>query len=184
MYSSLPQLFVYLFDVLSVCVFVIRDSFLRKKGGKKRRADLCLNHYSCLIKYQLSYLLLLPLLHNPSSSSCFFFFSSFVTLPPPPSCSFSCCFVCNSILIDMALGASLPHTPLSIYRCCRNPADRDRPWQSPQWEKIWIKSFCRTRTCLDCCSTFSTSSFVTPYSVLPARCGARNHRELCFAVWI
>ena len=29
------------------------------------------------------------------------------------------------------------------------------------------------------CSTFSTSSFVTPYSVLPARCGAQEpHRAL------
>ena len=40
------------------------------------------------------------------------------------------------------------------------------------WAKIWIKGFCRTRTCLDC--SFSTSLFVTSYSVLPARCGAQE----------
>ena len=36
MYFSLPQLFVFLFDVLSVAVFVIRYRFVKK-------ADLCLN---------------------------------------------------------------------------------------------------------------------------------------------
>ena len=30
MYYSLPQLFVFLLDVLSVAVFVIRDRFVRK----------------------------------------------------------------------------------------------------------------------------------------------------------
>ena len=30
MYFSLPQLFVFLFDVLSVAVFVIRDRFVKK----------------------------------------------------------------------------------------------------------------------------------------------------------
>ena len=30
----------------------------------------------------------------------------------------------------------------------------------------------KNRTCLDCCYTFSTSSLVTPHSVLPAQCGA------------
>ena len=31
MYFSLPQLFVLLFDVLSVSVFVLRDRFVKKK---------------------------------------------------------------------------------------------------------------------------------------------------------
>ena len=31
MYFILPQLFVFLFDVLSVAVFVIRDRFVKKK---------------------------------------------------------------------------------------------------------------------------------------------------------
>ena len=35
MYSSLPQLFVFLFDVLSVAVIVIRDRFKKKKKKKK-----------------------------------------------------------------------------------------------------------------------------------------------------
>ena len=47
MYLSLPRLFVFLFDVLSVAVFVIRDRFVKK-------ADLCLNLYPCVIKYSLS----------------------------------------------------------------------------------------------------------------------------------
>ena len=46
MYFSLPQLFVFLFDVLSVAVFVIRDRFV-----KKEEAELCLNLYPCVIKY-------------------------------------------------------------------------------------------------------------------------------------
>ena len=45
--------------------------------------------------------------------------------------------------------------------------------------KIWNKSL-ETRTCLDCCSTFSTSSFVTSYSVLPARCGAQEPLRASF----
>ena len=49
MYSSLPQLFVFLFDVWSVAVFVIRDRFV-----KKTTADMCLNLYPCVIKYSLS----------------------------------------------------------------------------------------------------------------------------------
>ena len=44
MYFSLPQLFVFLFDVLSVAVFVIRERFVKK-------ADLCLNLDLCVIKY-------------------------------------------------------------------------------------------------------------------------------------
>ena len=31
MYFSLPQIFVFLFDVLSVAVFVIRDRFVKEK---------------------------------------------------------------------------------------------------------------------------------------------------------
>ena len=31
MYFSLPQLFVFFFDVLSVAVFVVRDRFVKKK---------------------------------------------------------------------------------------------------------------------------------------------------------
>ena len=38
MYFSLPQLFVFLFDVLSVAVFFIRDRFVKK-------ANMCLNLY-------------------------------------------------------------------------------------------------------------------------------------------
>ena len=52
-------------------------------------------------------------------------------------------------------------------------------WQSPRWAKIWNTSF-KTRTCLDRCSTFSTSSFVTPYSVLPALCGAQEPQRALF----
>ena len=52
MYSRLPQLFVFLFDVLSVAVFVIRERFVRKKD-KRKKADLCLNLYSCVMKYYL-----------------------------------------------------------------------------------------------------------------------------------
>ena len=54
MYFSLPQLFVFLFNVLrlSVAVFVIRDRFVKKK------ADLCLNLYPCVTKYSLLFLLL------------------------------------------------------------------------------------------------------------------------------
>ena len=44
MYFSLPQLFVFLFDVLSVSVFVIRDRFV-----KKEEADLCLNLYPFIL---------------------------------------------------------------------------------------------------------------------------------------
>ena len=36
MYFSLQQLFVFLFDVLSVAVFAIRDRFVKRK-----KADLC-----------------------------------------------------------------------------------------------------------------------------------------------
>ena len=36
MYFSLPQLFVFLLDVLSVAVFVIRDRFVKKKKKKSR----------------------------------------------------------------------------------------------------------------------------------------------------
>ena len=47
MYFSLPQLLVFLFDVLNVAVFVIWDRFVKK-------ADLCLNLYPCVINYTLS----------------------------------------------------------------------------------------------------------------------------------
>ena len=47
MYFSLPQSFVFLFDVLSVAVFVTRDRFIKKK------ADWGLNLYPCVIKYYL-----------------------------------------------------------------------------------------------------------------------------------
>ena len=53
----------------------------------------------------------------------------------------------------------------------------------PSWAEIWIKSFYRTRTCLDCCATFSTLSFVTPYSVILHGVVPRSHREPCFAVY-
>jgi len=55
MYSTLPQLFVFLFDVLSVAVFVIRDRSVRKNKtkNKTKTADLCLNLYPCVIKYCL-----------------------------------------------------------------------------------------------------------------------------------
>ena len=52
--------------------------------------------------------------------------------------------------------------------------------EQASWAKIWNNSLCRTRTCLDCCSTFSTSSFVTPYLVLPARCGAQEPQRALF----
>ena len=113
--------------VLSVCVFVIRDSFVRKekkkkKRKKKRRADLCLNHYSCLIKHHLSYLLLLPILLNPSSSP-----PPPSSSPPPPSCSFVVVlFVVPSLSIWLLVFLCCT-LPLSIYRCCKNPADRGRP---------------------------------------------------------
>ena len=47
MYFSLPQLFVFLFDVLSQCCRVCHQGQICKK------ADLCLNLYSCAIKYYL-----------------------------------------------------------------------------------------------------------------------------------
>ena len=54
-FFSLPQLFVFLFDVLSVAVFVIRDRFVKK--------PMCLNLYPCVIKYYLSFLLLFSSFH-------------------------------------------------------------------------------------------------------------------------
>ena len=47
MYFSLLQLFVFSFDLLSVAVFDTRDRVVKKK------ADLCLNLYPCVIKYYL-----------------------------------------------------------------------------------------------------------------------------------
>ena len=48
------------------------------------------------------------------------------------------------------------------------------------WAKIWIKGFYRSRTCLDRCSFSTSSFFVTPYSVLPARCGAQEPQRALF----
>ena len=62
MYFSSPQLFVFLFDVLSVAVFVIRDRYICKK------ADLCLNLYPCVIKYYLILSLSLSLSLSPENS--------------------------------------------------------------------------------------------------------------------
>ena len=45
MHFSLPHLFV-MFDILSVAVFVIGNRF-------RKKADLCLNLYLCVIKYYL-----------------------------------------------------------------------------------------------------------------------------------
>ena len=39
---------------------------------------------------------------------------------------------------------------------------------------------CFLKTCLDFCYTFLTSSFATPYSVLPARCGAQKPQRALF----
>ena len=47
MYFSLPQLFMFLFDVLSVAVFVIRERSVKK------RADLCLNLDPWVTEYYL-----------------------------------------------------------------------------------------------------------------------------------
>ena len=52
---SLRQLFVFLLDVLSVAVFVIRDRFVKKK------ADMCLYLYPCVIKYHLLSSLSVPI---------------------------------------------------------------------------------------------------------------------------
>ena len=63
--------------------------------------------------------------------------------------------------------------------CHRNPADRARPWQTPHKQNFGIQVF-TTRTCLDCCYTSSTSSFVTPYSVRPAQCSAQEPQRAMF----
>ena len=60
---SLLQLFVFLFDVLSAAVFVIRDRFVKK-------ADLCLTLYPCVIKYSLSLSLSLSLSTITSTITC------------------------------------------------------------------------------------------------------------------
>ena len=69
MYFSLPQLFVFLFDVLSVAVFVIRDRFVKKSNVHKS--------YPCVIKNYLIFflslftsvrvenILVIPGYHNP-----------------------------------------------------------------------------------------------------------------------
>ena len=54
MYFSLLHALAFLFDVLSVAVFVIRDRFVKK--------PTCLNLYPCVIKYSLC------LCHCPSLS--------------------------------------------------------------------------------------------------------------------
>ena len=51
MYFSLPQLFVFLFDLLSIAVFVIRDRFVKKTHTK---TDLCLISLICLKYYLIS----------------------------------------------------------------------------------------------------------------------------------
>ena len=48
-YFILPQLFEFLFEVLSVTAFVIRERFVKKK--KKKKGYLCSNLYPCEIKY-------------------------------------------------------------------------------------------------------------------------------------
>ena len=58
MYFSLPQLFVFLFDLLSVAVFVIKVRFVKKR---RKKADLRLNLYPCVIRYYLILCLLLLL---------------------------------------------------------------------------------------------------------------------------
>ena len=49
MYSSLPQLLVFLFDVLSVAVFVIRDRFVNKSRLVLKSLSLCNKVLSCLV---------------------------------------------------------------------------------------------------------------------------------------
>ena len=43
MYFNLPHLFVFLFDILNVALFFIRDRFVKKKKKMKKKEDLCLN---------------------------------------------------------------------------------------------------------------------------------------------
>ena len=81
MYFSLPQLFGFLFDVLSQCCRVCHQGQICKK------ADLCLNLYTCAIKYYLfsvsvSRSLVKCVLHAESASGTF---STVDTLAPPPS---------------------------------------------------------------------------------------------------
>ena len=54
MYFDLLQLSVFLFDVLSVTVFVIRERFVKK-------ADLCLNLYPCIIRYNWAIIIIILL---------------------------------------------------------------------------------------------------------------------------
>ena len=63
-----------------------------------------------------------------------------------------------------------------------NQADWAGLEKAPWWAKICSKSF-QTRTCLDCCYImFSTSLFVIPYSVLPARCGAQEPQRALYVI--
>ena len=98
MYFSLPQLFVFLFDVMSVAVFVIRNRFVKK-------ADLCLNLFPCVIKYYvLSVCLSLSLCLCLSLSLCL-------------SVSVSLCVSLSlSVCLSVCLSVSFPppHTSLSF----------------------------------------------------------------------
>ena len=51
MYFSLPQLFVFLFDVLSVAEFVIRDRFVKKRRLLLKSLSLCnkVLSYQCIV---------------------------------------------------------------------------------------------------------------------------------------
>ena len=59
MYFSFPQSFVFLFNIWSFAVFVIRDRLVKKKKLKKikeedkKKATCALNLYPCVIKYYL-----------------------------------------------------------------------------------------------------------------------------------
>ena len=64
MYFDLPQLSGFLFDVLSVAVFVIRERFVKK-------ADLCLNLYPCIIRYNWAIIIILLSYLISVCMSCF-----------------------------------------------------------------------------------------------------------------
>ena len=53
-----------------------------------------------------------------------------------------------------------------------HPGNRERERERERESKSF-----KTKTCVECCYTFSTSSFAILYSVLPARCGAERERE-------
>ena len=101
MYFSLPQLFVFLFDVLSAAMFVIRDRFVKKKK------PACLNLYPCVIKYYL-------VLSYISPDSPFFLsicLSLYLPLPPPPlpPISSSSLFPCYQHFLSISPPFSQPH---------------------------------------------------------------------------